>query len=133
MSNENNPQPPVTQPPSVARDIRAAVKEGLIDANTKVKASIVLSYVQEELAKRVKAMTTVLEKVDATELEIRKIKPTAPGFNVDGAPAGEPVYSKDQVDTLKKAKEQLGKLNGALEKALTDNDFTRVFELAGNK
>lgn len=118
-------------PVSMSRSIRDMVKERLSSASDAVKAAIVDSFVKDETERRVKATTTVLEKLEAAELEIRKIKPQYAGFSADGQPVGEPFYSKEQAENLKKANEMVGKLNTALENALNKGDFQKVFELAG--
>lgn len=127
MSEHTPNDAPVT---SVSRGIREAVKEGLVNASETVRASIVASYVKEETEKRIKATTSVFEKIEALELELRKIKPTFAGFTLENKPVGEAIYTRDQVDQAKKANEQLEKLTKALELALTKNDFTKVFEVA---
>lgn len=117
--------------PLITRDIHAAIKNGLVGANDKVKAAIIAVMLKEELDKRTKAATSVFEKIEQTELELRKIKPTYAGHKLDGTPIGEPSYTKEQVEAAKKANEQLTKLNNALTKALTEDDFSKVLELAG--
>lgn len=120
-----------TKVPSAATGIREAVKAGLVHVNEAVKTAIVASFVQEETNRRIKATTAVLEKIEAAEVELRKIKPTFSGYTIAGEPVGEPIFAKEQVEAHKKAKELLDKLNNALEKALNSNDFSKVFELAG--
>lgn len=121
----------VKPPVSVVKDIRAAVKDGLVGANDSVRTAIVASYVKDEVDKRVKATTSVLEKVDALETEIRKVKPTFAGFNEAGTPIGDPLYTNEQVKSLKESREKLAKYEKALEQALVNSDFTKVFELGG--
>lgn len=123
------PIPPVEPPKSVTRDIREAVKNGLLNANDVVKADIILQFVNEEVGKRKDATMKVLSKIEEIEREIRKVRPTHAGYDQSGEPVGTPVFTKEQVDGLKKSNEQLTKLTNALELALVKNDFTKVFEL----
>ncbi len=116
---------------SLSQDIRGAVKDGLIDSSTVVRQAIVSNLVKAEMDKREKAAISVFEKLEAAELDRRKVRPQFAGYNADGKPIGEPVFTKDQADQIKKTDELIAKLNGALEKALTSNDFSKVFELAG--
>ena len=131
-----NPVPQDPQPKiPMSAGIRQEVKTELADPKTKaiVRAKLVSAYIDDEVAKRTKAATSVMEKIEEAEREVKKVRPTPTGFNASGQPVGDPVFTKEQVDSLKKLHEQLGKLNNALEKALEEGDFTKVFELAGGK
>jgi hypothetical protein len=117
----------------ISHDIRKAVADGLIKVNDKVRAAIVADISEKEFQKRVEATTKVLEEFEKIERDLRKIKPVPTGFDLKGQPVGDPVYSREQVEEVKKATEKLDKLNKALEKALNDNDFSKVFEIANAK
>lgn len=117
-------------PVSISRNLREAVKAGLVNSNETVRSAIVASYVKEETDRRIKATTSVLEKIEATELDLRKIKPSYAGYSLDGKPAGEPIYTKEQTEAAKKSNEILARLTKALELALNDGDFSKVFEVA---
>lgn len=125
------PEVPTPEPaPVPARvDIRTRVKDGLLNANEQVKDAIVSNYVAEEVSKRIKATTNVLSSIESTEREIRKVKPTPAGYDDKGNAIGQPVFSKEQVENLKKLRESLSRLEKAVELALTKNDFSKVFEL----
>lgn len=117
--------------PPTHHNIRLKVKDGLITANNVVRTRIVAAEVEKEIQRRVTATESVLEKIEKLESENRKVRPIPAGFSATGTPVGEPVYTKDQVDTLKKNREQLAKLEDALSKALEANSFDKVFELGG--
>ena len=125
------PEVPTPEPaPVPARvDIRARVKDGLLNANEQVKEAIVFNYVAEEVSKRIKATTNVLSLIESTEREIRKVKPAPAGYDDKGNAIGSVYFSKEQAENLKKLREGLGKLEKAVELALTKNDFSKVFEL----
>lgn len=117
-------------PKGIDSHLRELVKGGLITAKDTVKAAIISALVKEEMEKRTKATTAVFEQVESTQLEIRKIKPSYVGYTLDNKPIGEPFYSKADVESTKKLGEKLAKFRSALDKALNDNDFSKVFELA---
>lgn len=128
----SQPTPTSEAPKAVPQrvDIYARVKESLADSNCQVKNAIVERYTQMELGKRTEAVTKVIEKIEALETEARKIRPTFAGYTLDGAPIGEPLYAKEQTEAVKKNKEQQAKLESALEKALGQNDYSKVYELS---
>lgn len=130
MEPEKPAAPTASLPLSIVRDIREAVKTGLIRSNEAVRAKLVEGEVTSEINKRHSAALKVFEKIEALEMEIRKIKPTFPGYTLSGEPIGEPFYTKEQADNTKKNSEQLARLNAALSKALTDNDFSKVLEMS---
>jgi hypothetical protein len=117
---------------SITQDIRQAIKDGLVKVGDEVKQNLITAGLAEEKAKRTKAAASVLEKIEAAELEIRKIKPAYIGYTPTGDPVGEPIFTKEQSESLKKSNEQLAKLTAALTKALTDHDFSKVLELSKN-
>ena len=120
---------PTPPPYSAAIDIAKAVKENLVHSNVGVRTAIVDKLTKEEIDKRVKAATSVFEKLETAETELRKIRPAHVGFSSTGDPIGEPVHTREQVKQIKETKETIDKLNKALEKALVHNDFSKVFEL----
>jgi len=126
------PATPTEAPKSVSASIRECVKANLSGSNDIVRQNIVTAYTNAEIERRTKAATSVLEKLEAAELELRKIRPTFPGVDLaTGKPKGEPIYTKEQAELYKKTNEQIEKLTKALEKAIVSNDFTKVFELSG--
>lgn len=123
----------ITENIPISRALHEQVKIGLIGSNTVVRDKIVMSLVEAEVQRRVTATTTILERIDSLTSEARKIKPSFTGYGADGKPVGEPIFTKDQAESLKKNREQAEKLEGAIAKALNDSDFSKVFELAAQK
>lgn len=121
--------PPVSQP-SIMELIRSTVKEELKSSGTEVRESLIQNLTEQEIKRRTDAATKVFEKIEATEAEIKKIRPTHAGYDLKGNGVGEPTYTKEQAESSKKAHELLARLTGALTKALTDGDFSKVFEAA---
>lgn len=111
--------------------IRAAIKDNLKTVGPTVQSTLVEVATKKEVERRVAASQSVLEKIEETEKELKKIKPTYAGYDLQGKGVGEPIYTKEQADSYKKLNEQGAKLHSALEKALTESDFTKVLELGG--
>lgn len=100
----------------------------------RVKEAIIKRLEEEEFKKRVEAVTEVLSRISTNEKDRRKIKPTYAGWGVDqttGAqkPVGEPIYTKEQSESLKKLIEDYNKLTKAIELAIYENKFDKVYEL----
>lgn len=139
MSNEETPKTeaaaPQAETPKIKQlfDIRERVKIGLTECNHTVKDAIVKSFIDEEVARRTKATAKVIEQIEALETEARKIKPTYPGYALNGQPIGEAGYTQEQAKAFKENNEKQQKLHNALEKALVDRDFSKILELGGGK
>ena len=118
--------------PLVAQ-IRNDYKEGLNQSNITVRTTIVKDLVDKEVRRRAEATQKVFDLREATQNELRKIKPTHVGVSLDNKPVGEPIYTLDQAKQHRELSEKLHKYDSALEKALDENDFTKVFELSGGK
>lgn len=110
-------------------EIRNQVKESLVTAGNEVKEIIINALHKEEVAKRAAAVQKVMEKIEAAEGELKKIKPKHLGVTLDGKPAGEPVYQPEDAKKHKETSELLAKLHGALNKAIKEHNFEKVFEL----
>lgn len=123
---------PDDQQPTPMQDIQRLVKDGLGDANVAVRDAIVSNLVKEELGRRIRAATSVYNKIGEAEKELKAIRPSVLGYGANGEARSEPVFTKEQVEKIKKTNETLAKLNGALQKALVEKDFSKVFELGGN-
>lgn len=114
---------------NVTMDIRNMVKEGLVNAHVAVKQAIIDAEVSKEVARRITAAEIVVGKIESLEAEGKKIRPTPAGFNATGVAVGEAVYTQEQVKAIRENKEKMAKLESALEKALVNGDFSKVFEL----
>jgi len=117
-------------PAHVLYEIRDLVKSSLSTVGNEVKDGIVSVLRKDEVAKRAEATTKVMSKIETLEGELKKIKPKALGVTLDGKPAGELVYQADDVKKHKETTEKLGKLHSALNRAIREHNFDKLFELA---
>jgi hypothetical protein len=111
--------------------IREEVAESLNTSNVVVKETIVTQLVKIEIDKRVTAVSSALTSLDSSNKELSKLnKPDLQTFDSEGKVLSES-FSKDRVETRKKLKEQIAKIDLAIKEALENNNFEKVFNLKG--
>jgi len=121
--SEGNPAPSVI--------LRKDVVERLAGSGTQVRNLVVNKLVDEEIEKRKVAGLSVLGKVEDKYKELKKAeKQGTVTYNSAGAPTTDPVFTKQQVDTMNKLREEIESLQKALEKAFTESDFKKLYEFA---
>ena len=121
--SEGNPAPSVI--------LRKDVVERLAGSGTQVRNLVVNKLVDEEIEKRKVAVLSVLGKVEDKYKELNKAeKQGTVTYNSAGAPTTDPVFTKQQVDTMNKLREEIESLQKALEKAFTESDFKKLYEFA---
>lgn len=115
---------------SASLQVRADVAEALAQSGQQIRTLVISDLTQTEIAKRKVAVLKVLSKVDEAYKELRKQESQGERkFDLAGTPIGEPSFTKAQLGEIKKVKEEVAKLQAALEKAFSDNDFQKVLEL----
>ncbi len=117
---------------SLSIALRKEVVERLTASGGKVRYLVVNELVESEIGKRKTAVVGLLTKVDEKFKELKKAQGQGiQNFNLAGEPVGEPIFTKQQVEAVKKLTEEIERIQTALEKAFTDGDFKKVHELAG--
>lgn len=97
-----------------------------------VRERVVSLLVEREVATRTDVLDKALVKRTEIERELRKIKPDIEAFDVEGKVVRQD-YSKARFEELKKKREELERIEKALDKALVDNDFSKLKEVVGSK
>lgn len=115
--------------PDVRPTIREAVAEALGTLSDRTRAAVVEHFAAEEATKQATAIVSGLSKLSALEKERVRIKPVPAGFNAGGEAIGEPMFSKDQIEQMKKLDEQMEKLVKAINKADEKADFGDLYNL----
>jgi hypothetical protein len=116
--------------PSIA--LRKEVVERLTASGSKVRDLVLNELVESEIVKRKNAVVALLTKVDEKFKELKKAQNQgSQSFNLAGEAVGEPVFTKQQVDAVKKLTDEIERIQTALEKAFSEGDFKKVYELAG--
>jgi hypothetical protein len=104
----------------------------LASSGPQVRDAVVSSLVDVQLARRQKAVLSILEKLDAKDKELRKAESAGTQtFDGKGNVTGVPSFTKDQIDSMRKLREEIQKMEGALSKALESNDWQKLFEVTG--
>lgn len=135
MPPENTPETTVeATAPQIL--LRKDVAAQLAASGPKVRGIVVDLMVEKEIEKRKAAVLATIDKLEAKTKELRKAeKSGTTTYDANGAPTGAFTFTKDQAESMKKLREEIAKLEGALTKALNDSDFTKLNELSsgGNK
>jgi hypothetical protein len=93
--------------------------------------SVVANLATKTVEQRAIAMSKVMELIEATRRDIRKIKPKFIGYTADNKPIGEPMYDQQQATILKGLNEQVTKYEAAIEAAIPPkSDFKKLMEIA---
>ena len=118
-----------------AKDLKNAVAETLAASGPVVFDKVKEHLVNEEIAKRTELVLKGLAKKQELEGEAKKIKPDpkTTGFDADGKVVVPAVFTEEQVKTIKSNREQLAKVEKALELALNPDkpDFKLLREVVG--
>jgi hypothetical protein len=124
MSENNTTNSNTTPTLNTTQTVLAEVASALTTSTEAVKDRIKAVLVEQEVAKRVDLLMKDLTKLREIKSNLNKIRPpvtyTADGTKVEGT------YSKADFDNLKKAKEQVAKLEAALEKSFAGLEFDKL-------
>jgi hypothetical protein len=116
---------------STTSSVLAEVADALKASPEGVKSRLVTALVEREVVKRVELLDKGLSKLRELKSEINKVRPpvsyTATGEKVEGN------FSKADFESLKKLRERLSKLEAAMEKAFTGQEFDKLAGLVGGK
>lgn len=111
---------------SQSSEVLVAVSERLGKSGEEVRNRVVNALVEREVASRVELLDKALAKRIEGEREIKKLsKPDVETYDMEGKVVSSS-FSKARADELKKAREAQAKLEGAIDKALNDNDFSKL-------
>lgn len=117
--------------PSHHVQFNSDLKQRIADNNPQVRELLLTDLTTEELVRRKGVIKAVIDKIDAKTKELKKLEGQGTqSFNAQGDKVGDVVFTKDQAESLKKLREELGKLNSALGKALDEGDYQKANDLA---
>lgn len=108
--------------------IRSAVKDALSNSGETVVERVVEALVEKELLERKTKVEKALQSLESMSAELKKVKPDSVTYDADGKVKDES-YSKGTIENKKKLVEKIGKLESALDKALTENDYQGLDKL----
>jgi hypothetical protein len=94
-----------------------------------VNAAVADLLAKRETDKRTEAIVKSFDLLDSLNRDIRKFKPKPSGYTAEGAVISE-VWTKEDVDARNKAQQKIDKVVVALNKALDENDFGKLYDFA---
>lgn len=112
---------------SGASDVLAQVAETLKNSTDTIRARLTATLVERKLASRVDTLDKGLLKLQEGRNDLRKLKADQVSIDADGTK--RETFSKDAWEKKNKAEEALGKLEKAVEAALSGESFDKLQEL----
>lgn len=121
-----------TDPPSPpVPTIKELVAENLANSGPQVKDVIVEELTAQEIEKRAELVRKALPLIEQAQGELNKVnRPDVVVYDAEGKEKDKS-FSKNQIDTRKKAQEKVEKLNSALTEALTNSNFEPLKKAVG--
>lgn len=123
MSNEAAPVQPV--PVNSYCSIIAQSRERIKTSGTEVVSRLVNELVDIEVQARVKALREAVSAREVAEKTLNKIQPDQASYDANGNVVSN-TFSKAKLEELRKAKENLKKIDEAIDKAVMNGDFSQV-------
>lgn len=106
-------------------DLNKIVSEKLSESKDEVKNRVVNHLYENKIKNRVEQVLNTLEKIETAKKELKKVKPDTVSYDIEGKEINSG-YTKENLDKINKQKFELIKLEEALEKALSKNDFSNL-------
>jgi len=114
----------------MSKTITDVVAEKIAEISPAVNDKVIDALVARELDKRSDAILAGLDKLNSLKNDLKKIKPDVGGyFDEDGNETKPMQYSKAKFEELKKGKEQIDKVQKALDLAIDKGDMSKLYDL----
>ncbi len=105
------------------------VAEGIAKSNGEVRKRLVATLVEREQEERVSLLDSLFQKRETMAAELKKTsRPDVFTYDIEDNETGN--FSKPRRDGNKKAAEKIQRLDGAIEKALTSNEWDKLRDIA---
>lgn len=131
MSDESvvsNQEEPVTN--SQATTIHGEVQRILSESTQDVRNRVVNCLVEEKLEERKKMVIDGLSKLKLARQELSTLERKGTQLlNRQKQPVGEMTFTKEQLTELDKAQQKVNKLEAAINKAISEGDYTKLTEM----
>lgn len=125
---ESKPAEETTKKAKVV-ELMAEVTDSIKGAGETIRTRLREAMVEREIKERVDLLDKTIIARNSVLTELRKIeRPDVETFGADGKVVSAS-YTKARLEELKKLKDKIAKYENAIEKALTDNDFSKLKEL----
>jgi hypothetical protein len=117
--------------PTPSNKLREDIAARLVDSDPQIRDLVVTQLAQEEIDARTSATIAVLNKIGEKEKELRKLESKGEvKFALSGDVASDPVFTKEQLEEIKKVREAIARMQNALEAAFATSNFQKLHELA---
>lgn len=111
--------------------LRQEIVSAVAEASPKVRALVIEELVDEEIKRRKELVLKVFNKAEEKKRELRKAESQGvTPLNLQGKATGEPIFTNQQLEAIKKLREEIGKIERALENAFEKGDFKKLNEVA---
>lgn len=122
---------------SAVQSLRDSIDEKIAGSSAAILEQVIATFVDEEKNKRAKIIVAGVVALRDLDSDLNKInRADIQYYDGTGAPTG-PVFSKERVNAIKKAKDKILKLEFALTKAVSEqaviDDFTKLDKLTKSK
>jgi hypothetical protein len=111
------------------QQISIVVAERIKNIAPAVSDKVVEHLVNKELTRRSEAVIQGFGDLDKMKTELKKIKPDVVSYNLDGSVANSN-WTKATLEAKNKLEQKMEKLTKALDKALVDNDYSDLYNIA---
>jgi hypothetical protein len=115
--------------PINTQSIAVAVADRISKIAPAVTDKVIEHLVNKELMRRSEAVINGMSELDKLKNEARKMKPDMISYNLDGSIASS-TWSKAKLDEKNKADQKIEKITKAIDKALTDNDYSDLYNVS---
>lgn len=128
-ANPETPAVPETTKQLFSETVANETKDLIRNGAAAIRLRVVNDLVEKELDRRKTATLVVLDKIKAAAAELKKLENSGEiKYDACGVAVGTPTFSKDQLGKIKEAREKIDRLEGALAKAFTGGDFSKLLE-----
>lgn len=111
------------------QQISILVAERIKNIAPEVSDKVVEHLVAKELNRRSEAVINGFGELDKMKSDLKKTKPDVVTYNIDGTVASSN-WTKAKLEEKNKLEQKMEKLTKAIDKALVDNDYSDLYNLA---
>jgi hypothetical protein len=121
--------PAAVVPPAIT--LRTEIADRLATTAPVVREAVIAELTTKEITARKDAVLTLLTKFDDKSKELKKAENGgAYALDIDGKKVGDPTFTKEQVEAIKKLREEISGISTALSNFFDKNDTKKLYELA---
>ncbi len=121
--------PALVVPPAIT--IRTEIADRLATTAPAVREAVISELTTKEITARKDAVLSLLTKFDDKSKELKKAENGgAYALDINGNKVGDPSFTKEQVESIKKLREEITGISTALTNFFEKNDTKKLYEIA---